>query len=64
MDCEEAIYEDFANGDLKYLDAIQRLQGIGYDPKEAERVVSEWADALDEGPDPMRDVDFPFAENH
>lgn len=46
MDTEQTIHDEFANGDLKFLDAVQGLQGLGYDPKEAERVVSEWADAL------------------
>lgn len=47
MDTEEGIYNEFKNGDLSYIDAIERLQKFNYTPIEAEELVSEWADTLD-----------------
>jgi Holliday junction resolvasome RuvABC DNA-binding subunit len=44
-DSEARIYREFFYENLKYLDAIERLKRLGYDAKEAERVVSEWADS-------------------
>jgi hypothetical protein len=49
MDSEEAIYRAFQFEGLSLLDAIERLQKIGYEPKDAESVVDEWADALEWG---------------
>jgi hypothetical protein len=47
MDSEQRIFVEFYSGDLKYLDAIERLTKIYDDAKEAERVVSEWAEAAE-----------------
>ena len=47
MDSEDAIYHSFAHGGLKYIDVVERLQSLGHDPKEAERIASEWADGLE-----------------
>jgi hypothetical protein len=46
---EEQVFWLFAHGDLSYLDAIEILQRevAGYDAKEAERVVSKWAEGLE-----------------
>lgn len=43
-DTDQTIFEEFARGDLGLFDAIERLQAIGHEPKEAERIVSEWAE--------------------
>jgi hypothetical protein len=45
MEEEQKVYDEFINGDLRYLDAIERLAKLYDDHKEAERVVTEWADA-------------------
>lgn len=47
MDSDQVIYEEFCSQNLGYLAAIERLQAIGTDPKEAERMVSEWAEAME-----------------
>lgn len=44
---EADILQDFLHGDLKFLDAITRLQRIGYSPQEAKEMVNEWADEAD-----------------
>jgi len=44
MDSEEAVYRDFRFGGLSLIDAVSRLEALGYQPKDAEEVVSEWAD--------------------
>jgi len=41
---EADVQREFLHGPLNFRDAVIKLQKIGYDPKEAERVVSEWAD--------------------
>ena len=46
MDSEDAVHQAFVRGDIAYLDAIERLQGLGYKPKDAESCVGEWADRL------------------
>lgn len=51
METERTIYEEFAHGGLAYIDAISRLEAIGFEAKDAERMVMEWADALE----PMED---------
>ena len=43
----EALYRDFVFGGLPYIDAIERLQKLGYSAIDAEQIVSEWADALE-----------------
>lgn len=45
-DTEQTIHDEFVSGDLNFLDAVQGLEGLGYDPQDAEHVVSAWADAL------------------
>lgn len=47
METEQAIYEDFEKHGLTWCDAIGRLERIGYELKDAEALVSEWADELD-----------------
>lgn len=47
MDNEETIYNEFAKEGLSLLDACERLQKINYTPKEAEELVWEWAEGLD-----------------
>ena len=47
MDSEQTIYDDFAQHGLTLIDAIARLERIGYEPKEAEQLVNEWADDLE-----------------
>lgn len=44
----EALYRDFAFGGLSYIDAVDGLQKLGYSAIDAEQVVSEWADALEQ----------------
>lgn len=48
MDTIQTIYTEFACGELAYIDAIERVQSLGESPKEAERIVSEWADGLEQ----------------
>lgn len=43
-DDESVIWREFIHGEMKYLDAIERLVTLGYPPKEAERIVNEWID--------------------
>lgn len=47
MEGEHAIFLDYTMGPLKYLDAIRRLEGIGHDPKDAERLVNEWRELIE-----------------
>jgi hypothetical protein len=47
MDSEDTIFREFKDYNLKYLDAIERMQAIGHSSIEAERIVSEWADGLE-----------------
>ena len=42
MDDYETIKADFKNGQLSFIDAIERLQAIGFDPQKAELRVFEW----------------------
>jgi hypothetical protein len=44
MDSEDAVEREFKAKQLSYIDAIERLQGLGYDPRMAERRVCEWED--------------------
>ena len=46
MQTIETIYREFAEGDLGYLDAIECVQKLGETSLEAERIVSEWVDAI------------------
>jgi hypothetical protein len=47
-DDEAAIHWDFAEGEADFLDAVLRLTRIGLKVSEADALVSEWADILDE----------------
>lgn len=42
MDSEDAVFQEFVSGDLQSIDAIERLQKLGHQPKDAERLVDEW----------------------
>ena len=44
MDSEDAVEADFKARRLSYIDAIERLQGLGFDPRMAEQRVCEWED--------------------
>jgi hypothetical protein len=44
---EHDIHHAFTKGDMFYADAVIRLQRLGYDRNEADRIVSEWADAAE-----------------
>jgi hypothetical protein len=45
MDSEDAIKREFKARELSYIDAIQRLEGLGYSPEIAEHKVCQWEDA-------------------
>ena len=45
MDSEDAVQRDFIHGGLSCTGAVNRLEGLGIAPKEAERMVGEWADS-------------------
>jgi hypothetical protein len=47
MDSVEVIEHEFKAGELASIDAIERLQNLGFSPLEAESKVEGW----DEGPD-------------
>jgi hypothetical protein len=42
MDSEDAIKNDYKDGDINYIQAVVRLEEIGYAPKDAERLVEDW----------------------
>lgn len=44
MDTEQFIHQDWQDG-APAIDAIERLQAIGYDPKDAEQIVFEWIES-------------------
>jgi hypothetical protein len=44
MDSEDAVERDFKSGGLSYIDAIERLQGLGVEPHKAEMKVCQWDD--------------------
>jgi hypothetical protein len=44
---EMKIWAEFMHGGLAFIDAINQLEKLGFDPKEAERMVSEWADSAE-----------------
>ena len=44
MDSEDAIEREFKANQLSYIDAIERLQSLGYDSRMAEQRVCEWED--------------------
>jgi hypothetical protein len=44
MRLSEEICNEFATGDLGYMDAIAELEALGFDPMEAERLIDEIAD--------------------
>lgn len=41
-DTRETIEREFKAGDLAAIDAIERLEQLGYDPKDAEEIVDTW----------------------
>jgi Holliday junction resolvasome RuvABC DNA-binding subunit len=41
---EADVQREFLHGPLTFRGAVIALQKMGYDPKEADRMVSEWAD--------------------
>jgi hypothetical protein len=41
------VLRDFLHSDLTFQGAIIRLQRIGFDPRDASRVVNEWADGAE-----------------
>lgn len=47
MDSEDAVEREFKAKQLSYIDAIERLQGLGFEPHVAERLVCEWEDEPD-----------------
>ena len=48
MDSEDAVKADFKGKRLNYLDAIQRLESLGYDSRMAEQRVCEWEDEVEQ----------------
>lgn len=50
MDSEDAVMRDFLDGELTYLSAIIRLEQLGLDGKDAERLVCEWEDGVGQEP--------------
>lgn len=45
---EHDIHHAFTKGDMFYAEAVIRLQKLGYDAKEADQIVSEWADGAED----------------
>ena len=45
---ERDIHHAFTKGDMTFAEAIRCLQRLGYDAKEADQIVAEWADAADD----------------
>jgi Holliday junction resolvasome RuvABC DNA-binding subunit len=41
---EADVQREFLLGPLSFSGAVRALQKLGYDPKEADQIVSEWAD--------------------
>lgn len=50
-EAELAIYGTFMLGRMAILDAIEALQGIGYEAQEAERIVFEWIEGEEDDED-------------
>lgn len=48
MDDEDKIYGDFKYHRINFIEATQRMRGIGYTEYDAAVAVNEWADALSE----------------
>ena len=44
---EADVMREFLHGPLTFRGAVIALQKMGYDPREAQRVVSEWADVAE-----------------
>jgi hypothetical protein len=44
MNSEDAIEREFKTRQLSYIDAIQRLEKLGFESFVAERLVCEWED--------------------
>jgi hypothetical protein len=51
FDPEQDIYDQFTHKGMALLDAIEALKRLGYDSIEAERIVFEWVDGLEEHDD-------------
>jgi hypothetical protein len=48
---EQSIYQEFISTNMAILDAVLALTRIGYDGREAERMVFEWVDGLEQDGD-------------
>jgi hypothetical protein len=48
---EASIYQEFITTNMAILDAVLALTRIGYDGREAERMVFEWVDGLEQDGD-------------
>lgn len=48
---EESIYQQFITTNMAIVDAVLALVRIGYDGREAERMVFEWVDGLEQDGD-------------
>jgi hypothetical protein len=48
---EDSIYKEFINTNMAIVDAVLALTRIGYDGREAERMVFEWVDGLEQDGD-------------
>jgi hypothetical protein len=44
MDSEDVVKREFKARELSYIDAIQRLEKLGFESFVAERLVCEWED--------------------
>lgn len=42
MDDEKAIKQDYLNGRLESIYAIERLEALGLLPKDAEKLIEQW----------------------
>ena len=50
MDNEKSIEREFKQGELESIDAIERLEALGMQPKKAESLIEKWAnEGWDEG---------------
>jgi hypothetical protein len=48
---EDSIYKEFITTNMPIVDAVLALTRIGYDGREAERMVFEWVDGLEQDGD-------------
>jgi hypothetical protein len=42
MDMRATIMVEFRRDELSFIDAVERLQHMGYEPKDAEQIVEQW----------------------